>query len=131
MSDVVVTVPKRLWMEWLSEGDLALPLATPDKPSRWHGENEYGFVVRSRPKIEPGERVYVVAFNALRGYAPLVEVSTDVRRFGHDRGFALVRRGEAVPVTLATPIAGFQGFRYRWWSRSDERPFRDWAEVQP
>lgn len=131
MADVVVTVPQRLWIEWCGEGDCALPLATPDRPSMWSGVQEYGFVVNSRPKINPGERVYVVAFNALRGYAPLVRIDTDVRKFGYERGFALVRRGEAVPVTLVNPVAGFQGYRYRWWDYEDEMPFRDWQNIPP
>ena len=71
MSDVVVTVPKGLWAEWLQEGDLA------GEP--WSGEAEYHFWVSpmmfhepAHPWIEPGERVYIVAHGKLRGYAPFV-----------------------------------------------------------
>lgn len=139
MADVVVTVPKNQWTHWLEEGDLALPLATPDRPTGWRGENEYGFVVPSRPQIEPGERVYVVAFNRVRGYAPLVRIDENIVKFGYERRWgprrdnrvALVRRGGAVPMTIAQGVVGFQGFRYRWWDLEDEFQMRDWEVVQP
>jgi hypothetical protein len=27
---------------------------------------------------------------------------------------------------IGEPIRGFQGWRYRWWEREDERPFPEW-----
>jgi hypothetical protein len=62
MADVVVTVPKSLWQEWLAEGDYVGEPVT--------GE-EWAFWVSRRPSIEPTERVYIVAHGLLRGYAPL------------------------------------------------------------
>lgn len=112
MSDIVVTVPKDRWREWLSEGDLA------DEP--YAGLEEYHFYVPTAPAIDPGERVYVVAHGKLRGYAPLVRVDRTAS------GFGLVRHGGAVAVTLDQPVRGFQGWRYRWWDRTEERPFPDW-----
>ena len=125
MTDVVVTCPKGLWTEWLEEGDLA---GIDGEPLPWDGEYEYGFNLYGRaPSIEPGERVYIVAHGRLRGYAPLVAVEPHSWRFGGTGdGYALVRRGDAVAVTLATPVRGFQGFRYRWWAREDEIPFPAW-----
>jgi len=127
VADVVVTVPKALWAEWLEEGDLA----DGQEPAEWEAAFEYGMhlATRARPKIEPGERVYVVAHGQLRGYAPLVALEEDATRFGgRPDGFALVRRGGAVAVTLADGIRGFQGWRYRWWERSDEIPFPNWRQ---
>ncbi len=113
MSDVVVTVPKNRWREWIAEGDL------PGEP--WTGQASY-FKVAGWPDIKNGERVYIVAHGKLRGYAPLVallrtpETTYLVRHFG------------AVACTIDQPIPGFRGWRYRWWEREDERPFPNWRE---
>lgn len=115
--DVVVTVPKGLWAEWLREGDLA--------GEEWGREDEYHFWVSyPSPFMVAGDRVYIVAHGKLRGYAPLVrrEVYCKLRP---DRS-CLVRRNDAVAVTIDEPIRGFQGWRRRWWEREDEHPFTDW-----
>lgn len=121
MADVVVTVPKRLWTEWLDEGTLP--------GEEWNGYEEFGFLIHggTSPTIAPGERVYVVAHGMLRGYSPLVEIDCDAERFGgRPSQFALVRRAGAVAVTIPEPITGFRGWRYRWWPREAEVPFPDW-----
>ena len=114
MTDVVVTVPKTFGLDrWIAEGDAA------GEP--WTGQ-EWGFFLGGRPpRIEPGERVYVVYNGKLRGWAPLVRVQLC------DRGFALVRRGDAHAVTIAEWIQGFQGYRYRWWPLEQERPYPTWS----
>ena len=115
--DVVVTVPKGLWEEWILEGDL--PGEEPQYDSHfWLGGN--------LPKMQPGERVYIVAHGKLRGYAPLVEIETRCRL--RPSVGCLLRQGGAQAVTIAEPIRGFQGWRYRWWRTSDERPFPDWTQ---
>jgi hypothetical protein len=122
MSDVVVTIPKDFWNEWIAEGDL------PGEP--WSGR-VYDYYQGSSgpehhvrlPNIKPGERVYVVAHNALRGYAPLVRIDKP-----HGCMFSLVRHGGAVPVTICETIRGFRGWRYRWWDRNAEIPFPDWRK---
>lgn len=127
MSDVVVTVPMGLWETWLDEGDLAYSQQG-DIPAPWSGKFDYGFNLYGRqPKIELGERVYIVAHGKLRGYSPLVEIEQHSTRFGGSgRGYALVRRGDPVAVSIADPIRGFQGWRYRFWRREDEIAFPDW-----
>lgn len=117
MPDVVVTVPQSFGLErWIAEGDPAGAL--------WSGQ-EWDFYLGSQaPAISPGERVYVVYKNKLRGYAPLVRISLYGRTGGF--GCSLVRRGDAVAVTINQPIRGFRGFRYRWWDRALERPFPEW-----
>ena len=124
MTDVVVTVPKGLWTAWIGEGDEA-PLFG---AGEWTGEFEYGFnLYGPRPRIEPGDRVYIVAHGKLRGFAPLIELEENSTRFeGRGHGYALVRRGGAVAVTIAEPIRGFQGWRYRWWKREEEIAFPGW-----
>lgn len=117
MADVVVTVPKRLWADWIAEGDL------PGDPD---SGNEYAFYLGGpRPNISPGDRVYVVAHGKLRGYAPL----TRIMNRGGAYEFALCREGNAVACTIDEPIQGFRGWRYVWWKREDERPFPDWRSV--
>lgn len=132
MSDVVVTVPKRLWAGWLSEGDLAYADES-QHPAGWCGDYEYGFTFSpgvAVPKIEWDERVYIVAHGRLRGWAPLTKITTAPERFGgRPGGFALVRRGQAVACTIAEPVRGFQGWRYRWWDRAAEIPFPDWRTA--
>lgn len=141
MSDVVVTVPKDRWLDWIAEGE------TPDDPTvecelcgrrltlaeyeahrigegiDWEGPRpEWAFYLASLPNVRPGDRVYIVAHGRLRGYAPLVRVDTN----GVGAAGALIRHGGAVAVTIAEPIRGFQGWRYRWWEYADEVPFPDW-----
>jgi len=111
MPDVVVTVPRRQWQYWLREGDLA--------GSPYTGRF-YEFSVGIHPRIEPGERVYIVARGKLRGWAPLIRVEES------ERGVFLIRGGDAVAVTLPQPVKGFRGFRYRWWQRDWEEPFPAW-----
>lgn len=113
MSDIVVTVPKGIWLDWICEGD-------PAGQAEASGE-EWGFFLGAAqgiPDIHPGERVYVVAHGRLRGYAPL----TRLQRYP----LALGRKGGAVAVTIDAPIVGFRGWRYRDWERSAECPFPDW-----
>lgn len=115
MSDLVVTVPQGLWQEWLREGDLA--------GERASGEEWSFFLGGAAPPILAGERLYVVAWGRLRGFAPV----TRVRATG--RGWAIMRRGGAVAVTIDERIPGFQGWRAVWWPREAERPFPDWQTA--
>jgi hypothetical protein len=120
--DVVVTVPKSFGLErWIAEGD---PVGAP-----WSGQEWHFSLGRTKPKIEPGERVYVVYNGKLRGYAPLVRVEKVADYYG-DR-VSLVRHGDAVAVTIDAFIKGFRGFRYRWWDIDAERPFPDWNRSNP
>ena len=113
--DVTVTVPKILWEEWLAEGDL------PDETAQYQSHFWLGGPL---PRIDPGERVYIVAHGKLRGYAPLVAVE---RRCSLRPAVGcLLREGGAVAVTIDEPIRGFQGFRYRFWDTALELPFPDW-----
>lgn len=112
MSDLVVTVPKWFWPDWIAEGDAAGEPAT--------GE-EWGFYGGGPwPPIQPGERVYIVAHGLLRGFAPLTRIGDDGDRW------VLCREGGAVAVTIPETIQGFRGWRRRWWDRGIEVPFPDW-----
>lgn len=117
MVDVVVTVPMRLWDEWIWEGDL------PDED--YTGDTYHFWLQRPLPEMQPGDRVYVVAYGRLRGYAPLVAVEQRCR-LRPSMG-CLVRRGNAVAVTIDRPIRGFRGWKYRWWEQEEEREFPGWA----
>jgi hypothetical protein len=151
--DVVVTVPKDQWEGWLDEGELP-GLDRVECPTcgwrgrvqEWKGHRTpkllsetcfassgdrpewHFFLGGARPSdLKPGDRVYVVAHDKLRGYAPLVRIE---RTSG---GVALVRHGGGVAVTVDFPIRGFQGFRYRWWPREIETSFPDFevADATP
>jgi len=115
MSDLVVTVPKNLWAHWIAEGDAV------GEP--YTGE-EWAYQVSQRPSIEPGERLYIVSWGRLRGYAPVVRV------FKTHNGYAICRRGGAVAVTIDEGIPGFRGFRKRWWDVANERPFPTWRSTK-
>lgn len=119
MSDVVVTVPQRLWETWIAEGDL---------PGEEAEYESHFWIPRPLPKIAAGDRVYIVAHGALRGYAPLVRVETYCQ-LNPGRG-CLLRRGSAVAVSIPQPIPGFRGWRYRWWQREDEVPFPGWRDPR-
>ncbi len=112
VSDLVVTVPKWFWPEWIAEGDAV------GEP--YTGE-EWGFFLGgARPDIKPGERLYIVAHNRVRGYAPVTQVvfAPGPRTIG--------RRGGAVAVTIPQIVKGFQGWRRRWWNLCEEQPFPNW-----
>jgi hypothetical protein len=116
--DVVVTVPRKFGLDrWIAEGDAA--------SEAWSGQ-EWHFYLFTCPRIEPGERVYVVYNGALRGYAPLVRV--DWFGNGRQRYYGLVRHNDAVAVSIDTYIPGFRGFKYRWWHYDQEQPFPDWRD---
>ena len=117
MPDVVVTVPKGIWLDWLEEGDLPGDLPT--------GE-EWGFSPWGpEPDMKAGERVYIVAHGRLRGYAPLTRY--EYRHQSSGQGHIAFGRGAgAVAVTIPDPITGFRGWRYRWWNREVEIPFLAW-----
>lgn len=117
MSDVVVTVPKGMWEEWIDEGDL------PGSPPG-DFESHFWLFPNTMPAILSGDRVYIVAHGKLRGYAPLRRIENHCQ-LRHNRA-CLVRNGDAVALTIDEPIRGFQGWRYRWWEREAERPFPEW-----
>lgn len=112
MSDLVVTVPKHFWFNWIDEGD-----SVGDPPT---GE-EWGFFLGGpRPPGNPGDRLYVVAHGRLRGFAPITSILETAR------GWAICRRAGAEAVTIAGEISGFRGWRHRWWDRSVEIAFPTW-----
>lgn len=111
MPDIVVTVPKWFWPQWIAEGDAAGDPAT--------GE-EWGFSVGEKPDIMPGDRCYVVAYGKLRGYAPITGLAYNAGKWH------IVRQAGAVAVTVPEHIQGFRGFRYRWWEQRIETPFPEW-----
>lgn len=124
MSDVVVTVPRKfayggVWgiEAWVKEGDPAGSVET---------GAEYFYSVPRKPRINPGDRVYIIFNNRLRGYSPLVRLQ---QRKWEDWKWDLVRAGNAVAVTIPEKIRGFQGFRYRWWHRKIEVPFPNWRTA--
>jgi hypothetical protein len=115
MSDLVVTCPKGFFVSWIAEDDAA------GEP--YTGEEWAWFMGGQRPDIGPGERLYVAAWGRLRGFAPVTRLAS------HGKGWAICRRGDAVALTIAEPIKGFQGWRRRWWPRELEHPFPDWKTA--
>lgn len=111
MADLVVTVPKWFWEEWIKEGD---PAGVPQSGIEW------SYTVSSKPPILPGERLYIVAHDKLRGYAPVTKVVFFQFKWH------IIRKGGAVAMTIDEKIPGFRGFRKVWWKREQEKPFKDW-----
>jgi hypothetical protein len=117
MADVVVTIPLSFGLDqWIAEGDL------PGDP--WSGDEWHFYLGGKPPKIEPGERVYVVYNGKLRGYSKLVRVECY-----SPSSFALVRHNDSESLTIDEHIKGFRGYRYRWWDRTIEMPFPDWKTA--
>jgi hypothetical protein len=112
VTDLVVTCPKGFFLEWIAEGDAV------GEP--YTGEEWGWFMGGHRPPVEPGDRLYVVAWGRLRGYAPVTRLAAT------ERGWCICRRGDAVAVTIEQPIPGFRGWRRVWWPREAERPFPEW-----
>lgn len=115
MSDLVVTVPKWFFEDWIDEGD-----AAGDPPTGETWGFSCGSARYAQPPIQRGERLYVVAHDKLRGYAPVTKV------VAHQGKWWICREGGAVACTIAEPIKGFRGWRKRWWEREQEQPFPDW-----
>lgn len=111
-TDLVVTVPRRLWSAWLAEGDL------PGQPET--GE-EWAFFTHRPPSSAVGGRLYIVAYGRLRGYAPITRIAKN----------AICRRGGAVAITIPEAIYGFRGWRRRWWNQAVEMPFPEWEFASP
>jgi hypothetical protein len=116
MSDLVVTVPKPLWLDWIAKGDAA---GDPETGGEWAF-----YVGGGRPPIEAGERLYIVAWDLIRGFAPVTRVAQT------EKGWAICRRGGAVAVTVPEELVrGFRGYRRVWWNRSQELPFPGWKAA--
>jgi len=110
--NLVVTVPKWFWPQWIAEGD---PAGTPESGTEWAF-----FLGGKKPPISHGDRLYIVAHDRLRGYAPVTRLSFEAGRW------AICRRGRAVACTIHWRIPGFRGFRHVWWKPDDEYPFPAW-----
>ena len=121
MTDLVVTVPRERWIEWLEEGDCA---GTPST------RQEYDFSVGSKPPIQRGERLYIVAHGKLRGYAPVTDISFNLLFASPSlpSRYYIRRNGGAVACTIDEEIRGFRGWRKVWWSREQEREFPGWQD---
>jgi hypothetical protein len=132
MADLVVTCPRFFWREWLAEGDLA----GGDSPL---SSTEWGWYIGGRrPPIGRGDRLYVVAWDRLRGWAPVTRLLgvdysatphgayVDAATLSHSDQWCICRRGGAQAVTIPGRIAGFRGWRRPWWPREAEVPFPDW-----
>lgn len=109
---LVATVPKWFWREWIAEGGA---VGEPETGEEW------GFFLGGRrPTFVPGSRLYIVAHGRVRGYAPITRIART------EKGFAICREGGAVACTIEEAVRGFQGWRYRWWTDADEKPFLQW-----
>lgn len=155
MADVVVTVPKALWDDWLAEGDLpgdpwggnywsfyaggAFPASVQRTGARW---NAHGFWPEPDGSHHPPLQWNDLADWSNEWWLTAPDQRCYIVAHGWLRGFAplfaievksgtgalkaFIRRGGAEAVTIPGEIRGFQGWRYRWWDRSAEVPFPNW-----
>lgn len=116
MADHVVTVPQRIWFDWINEGDAA---GEPESGEEWGWFMGIPLAQRA-PDIGPGDRLYIVGWGRIRGYSLVTRVVREAHRT------AICRRGGAVAVTIPETGLGFRGCRRRWWERDIEVPFPSW-----
>jgi hypothetical protein len=135
MTDLVVTVPRDLWEGWIDEGDAA---GEPETGEEWGFTCGY-----EKPPIVPGERLYVVSHDRLRGFALVTRVcflhygggprgecvELTYRPRGADGSWAIGRKGGAVACTIPEQIQGFRGWRPVWWRREMEVAFPEWRTA--
>lgn len=124
--DLVVTCAKTFWKEWIAEGD-----AAGDPPT---GEEWGWYMSGRRPPIEVGDRLYVVAWGRLRGWAPVTRLRwsspfTDTHGVRWPARGHIAREGGAVACTIPEAIPGFRSWRHVWWPREAEIPFPDWKTA--
>ncbi len=119
MSDLVVTVPRDLWVGWIAEGDAA---GEPETGQEW-GFRMGEVCNKPKPPIESGEHLYIVAHDRVRGRAPVTRVCE------HNGWWMIGREGGAVAVTIPDLVPGFRGYRRRWWNSSLEVPFPEWKTA--
>jgi hypothetical protein len=117
--DIVVTIPRERWREWLAEGDLA------GEP--WSGRGHAYRVYGGKPPCRPGDRCYIVSNGLLRGWAPILHVTKAAGRRGT---WEVIRGGDAVACTVALYIPGFRGWRKPWWPRECEKDFPLWRDAR-
>ena len=117
--DLVATVPKTRWDDWLAEGDCA---GTPTTGA------VYAWVTSSPVAryCRTGDRLYIVAHGKLRGWAVIGQVERFILALPRPAQYEINRAGGAVACTIPTAIPGFPGLRKRWWDRKLEVPFPDW-----
>lgn len=118
LRDVVLRVPRQLWLRWICEGDL------PGEPAT----ELWAFSVGKAPALPPGARCYVAAFGMLRGYAP---IAVTTGRTEGMQGGSFLREGGAVAVTVPGLDlgAGRWAWAYRSWPREREVPCPEWATA--
>lgn len=106
MPDIVMTIPKSISWEDYEREILA---------AGQHMVMNYR--VPNRPKIEPGERCYIVHHGVVRGYMNVVGVAfrpgfycTTTGRYWPE-GWYVQRSGQFFKID-PIPMKGFQGYRY-------------------
>lgn len=134
--DVLVTVKEEDWDRWLEDGDLA--------GDPWSGQ-EHGITVMGHPKIEHGERVYILAGGIVRGYAPLIRAEvlwlrgkwrTTLFRGGGARAMTPMcvypTTCDCMPKWQAPHpkrIVDHHPFQYRSWKYTEEWALIDWKDM--
>lgn len=129
--DVVVTVPKGRWAEWLAEGGL------PGEPLDPDLRFDFELGGRAWPEIDRGERVYVVSHGRLRGYAPLSLPVVEARGRAavpgvEDGGSEMTQtrwKAPAPPPGKANGPEGRAGWIVDLWASGDEKRAREVAAL--
>lgn len=112
MTDIVVTVPRDKWADWLKQHGEG------DQRGRRRNFHIYD-KEQGRPPASEGDDIYVVAHGRLRCLLM-------IERIVPLMGGWLVTASMVRPVTLAGYVPGFKGWRRRWWDTQHELPFDAW-----
>lgn len=121
--DIVVTVPRERWEEFLAGGGLP---GDPPAPGSAQGPWTYDLFNVEELRAMPGQRIFFFAYGKLRLWAPVFAIERVYKRRWR------VWRGPAEAATLDgyTYQPGFPGWRLVWWPAHAEAEFPGWRDIK-
>lgn len=112
MTDIVITIPRETWGDWLAHHGPGLQRG---KLRTFHIYDH----ARGRPPSSAGDMLYVAAHGRLRCVFLIEQVHPL-------RGGWFIWATMTRSVTLKDHVPGFKGWRRRWWDVAAEEDFDAW-----